>query len=549
MIKKIQYYNRGKLKNHYLLALFIILTCILTATVIHARENNSFQETTLSLNRKEVEAYLIHGRLRFSFQNVKITDNEKMGLYSFHYDLFNVWKLFPGIFLSIGGYGAFTGDRGGFLVGGYGAGYNFKIMKFFGLETGVFFGGGGGAPQGSGLMLQQYIAFQITVLGAGLHIIGSNINFPDGDIGSRQIAAGFVFPIKSWISIPTTTEKTKNYVSKFYAAYPMRILVSPKIYFPGSDSRLITQIPLSTSIGLIGFGMEHYFSPRWFTKFNFHGALYGNVAGYAQILTGIGYSLFSIKKLETVTMMQAGAGGGGAVHTGGGFLIKPSIGIRAPLFKDFGLFFDTGYTYAPGGYFGALSLETGIIREIIPLAFKETDPGKLIPGYVKLDHWKILVLNKTFFPSDQATLKSGIQMESVIQLVGFALYHPITRHLNWTGQAFGAWYGGIGGYAEGLLGFEVHIIPFKNLQRLEFSASMLGGAAGGGVADTGSGIIWETAAGITCNLSNRSSIVLESGFLDAVKGSLQGIVLRFGLAVDFSIPENRGLEAESQEIE
>lgn len=174
-----------------------------------------------------------------------------------------MWKLFPGFFLSIGGYGALTGERRGFFVEGYGAGYNFKVLDFFGFEAGLFFGGGGG----------------------------------------------------------------------------------------------------------------------------------------------------------------------GAVHIGSGFLLKPSIGIRTPLWKNYILFMDAGYTYALNGYFGALSLEAGIIRDILPLKFEASDTGRLIPGYVQLDHWKILVLNKSFFPAKNAKLKNGTGMESVIQLAGFALYHPITRHL------------------------------------------------------------------------------------------------------------------------
>lgn len=82
----------------------------------------------------------------------------------------------------------------------------------------------------------------------------------------------------------------------------------------------------------------------------------------------------------------------------------------------------------------------------------------------------------------------------------------------------------------------MHLIPIKSFQKLELSASILGGAAGGGGADTGSGIIWETTAGITYYLSNRGSFIFKSGFLNAVNGSLQGIVLRIGLAVDFSLP-------------
>jgi len=515
----------------------MIIIFIFGTTLMYAQENNYCQKTTDTLNRDEAAAYPINGRLRFSFQKVDVTNSEEISIYSFHYDIFNVWRLFPDFFMSIGGYGALSGHRGGFFVGGYGAGYDLRIMRFFDIEAGIFFGGGGGggAPQGSGLMLQQYIAFQIRVLGMGFHVIGSNINFPDGAIGSRQIAAGCAIPVESWIGLPAAG-KSKNYISNFYARHQLRIFISPQMYFPVSDSRKIDNTPLSNSIALIGIGLEYYFTPEWFAALNLHGAFYGNVDGYAQMLAGIGRTLFSTKYFEMAAIMQAGAGGGGAVHTGGGGLIKPSAGIRALLGKNMGLFMNAGYTYAPGGYFKALSLEAGLMRDFSPLTFEASDAGKLIPDYVPLDYWKIVMLNKTFFPAKHSTLKNGTQMENIIQLVGFALYHPITGHLSWTGQGFGAWDGGIGGYAEGLVGFEVNVIPFRGCQRLELSARVSGGAAGGGGTDPGSGLIWESAAGFSYKLSDKNSIILDFGFLDAVKGSLQGIVLRVGVSSGFSIP-------------
>ena len=532
--KNSQYNNRVKLINHYFLVI-MIMPVILFPVTAHSQEISSAKDNTRVIN-KEAIAYPVSGRLRFSFQNVRIANNEIMGLYSFHYDLINVWQLLPGLFFSIGGYGAVTGERGGFFVGGYGAGYNFMIFDIFGLEAGLFFGGGGGggAPQGSGLMLQQYIAFQIYILGVGFQIMGSNIDFPNGDIGSRQIAVGCVIPIESWVVLPVSPENDN--VNSFYETGPFRMLISPLVYFPRKGSRFTNQAPLSGPVGLIGFGMEYYFRPKWFTKFSFYGAFYGGVDGYAQMLGGLGFAPFSIKGVEMTSIIQAGAGGGGAVQTGGGFLIKPSIGIRAQVWQHYGVFFDFGYTFAPDGLFGAWSVEAGLIRDILPLSFDESDTGKTIPGFIKSDQWKIVVLNKTFLPVNHVTLKSGVPMEMVIHLVGFSLYHPITRHLNWTGQAFGAWYGGIGGYAEGLLGFEVHAAPFRKWQSLKLSASILGGAAGGGGADVGSGIVWEASGGIIYKISNISSIMIKGGFFDAVNESFQGVVIRCGLSIDFSIP-------------
>jgi len=64
-------------------------------------------------------------RARISFENIPVSASEDMGTLGVHYDI----KPFSGsdVYFGVGGYGALTGDRGGFFTGGVTLGHHYFL--------------------------------------------------------------------------------------------------------------------------------------------------------------------------------------------------------------------------------------------------------------------------------------------------------------------------------------------------------------------------------------------------------------------------------------
>ena len=77
-------------------------------------------------------------------------DEEHMGLTGIHYNLD-----FNHFYAGLGMYGSVRGRRGGFFTLGVNLGYKSYLTDNFFLDTGIHFGGGGGAgaPDGGGAFL------------------------------------------------------------------------------------------------------------------------------------------------------------------------------------------------------------------------------------------------------------------------------------------------------------------------------------------------------------------------------------------------------------
>ena len=128
-------------------------------------------------------------------------------------------------------------------------------------------------------------------------------------------------------------------------------------------------------------------------------------------------------------------------------------------------------------------------------------------------------------------------MAGAIQLVGIGVSTPLLSWLDLTGQAFGAFEGGVGGYAEGLWGLEARRAVAPQLPRLHWVARGLVGAAGGGGMDVGDGAVWEVDAGVRLDTARRGlALAAEGGVVRAFGGTFDAAVLRLSAVFDFALP-------------
>ncbi len=424
--------------------------------------------------------------LRVSFQNLKF-QNEHMGLLETSY-LFNFSHFYTG--LSI--YSAVTGKRGGFFTGGFTAGYKLNISKTV-WDSGIFIGGGGGghAPQGSGLMTKIYTGVLIPYKNHDYGLNVSHIKFKDGSINSTQI--GFVYDYNY------KDVYLNSYKTVFGNFDEIRYVFTPFInrYFVFSSQT--TTHKKQDDFYTVGAEIKKY-SDRYFTFIEAAGAFSGKSDGYAEFMGGIG------ENFKYITLkLSAGAAGGGEVDTKGGFVYK----IEAE--KNIGMIdFSAGFFNAPGGV-KAYTLKAGISRRFSLITYG----NKQI--FYTPKKFSISVYSESYLPSDTIRKDSDSKKLDVMN-VDIGIYQ--NKNIEYLINAGSAYNGGSGGYAIGMFGIKYS----KNI----FYTSLYLGSAGGGRVDVGGGLIAKITAGI-----NYRHLTLGIGRIKAFSGRLDTTTLCAGVYYNF----------------
>lgn len=119
-------------------------------------------------------------------ENLRLPGGENLGLAggTLLFGIGGDWSLGPAV------YGAATGQRGGFLVGGIALQRRFVLGQGFSVAADLFAGGGGGgaAPVGSGLMLRPAVTlYKDLTPSTQLGLSWSYVSFPSGQIDSAQL--------------------------------------------------------------------------------------------------------------------------------------------------------------------------------------------------------------------------------------------------------------------------------------------------------------------------------------------------------------------------
>jgi len=425
---------------------------------------------------------------RLTFQDLKFLD-EHMGLVETSY-LFNFNKLYTG--LSV--YSAVTGKRGGFFTGGVTAGIKYPLSAFS-LDAGLFVGGGGGghAPQGSGLMLKVYGGVLVPINNKYSFTFNINhITFKDGEIDSTQAAVGFDYNFKDL------------FFTKPYSGYGYFDV--EKYYF---EPIILEYIPINSNtttgekqkrFSVIGAEIGKYSSKNTFFFISTGGAFRGEADGYAEFLFGVG------KKIKFLTLKASlGAGGGGEVDTKGGGIFRFEMDANIKNIEIGG-----GYMGAFGGI-DAYFLKAGIKKE-----FNFATIGK---KYLKIypQKFKISLYSESYLPSSTIRKTGDSQRLDTLNVdIGYFLNKNFYAFVN----AGSAYNGESGGYAIGMFGVGYE----KGL----FFAKAAIGAAGGGNVDVGGGLIAKAYGGI-----KYKNFTFGIGRIKAIDGRLNTTILDIGIDFDF----------------
>lgn len=478
------------------------------------------------------DLFIQNGHYQFTYDNLKLPANEKLGLVgtSYLYD-------FDDVYLGLGIYSAISGERGGFFTGGFEAGYKLDLTDNLSLDTGLFVGGGGGgaAPQGGGLMVRPHIGLSYQILGYKVGVGLSKVKFPNGDINSNQIYAQFSIPFqavhKKNTNSPMIIDDLENFMRKTKTQMGWSntyFTLTMQRYIMPSNIKNTAGVPVKRDMSLVGFEYGRYFNKNIFGFIETAGAASGGASGYAEILGGIGYKKSFTTHFSGYIKASVGAAGGGKVATGGGAVHKESAGLYVTLNKKVALNAGIGRMSAMSGGFKATTLNFGFNYKLKSLSIgKNLQP--LITYQSFGDYEVDIKFSNQIYLGNKNIRKSGTDSTS-LKLIGFKVDRFLDKNYFISGQALGAYSGHSGGYAVGLVGFGKKI-AFREHWDLITQLSI--GAAGGGNVATGSGLIYQPMIGLEYKINDSFGLSTSFGKVKAVGGKLDATVLDFGFSYKF----------------
>jgi hypothetical protein len=461
-------------------------------------------------------------------------DEDHMGLTGIHYNLD-----FNNFYAGLGMYGSVRGKRGGFFTLGVNLGYqSYLIDKLF-LDTGIHFGGGGGAgaPDGGGAFILPHANLGYDFKHFSLFAGYSYINFFDaGNIKSQQLNVGVQVPISVDVASIDDSEKSfeaselKNSDWDKKARRMSFMLHLNNLRAQGNSQNNLGESLDGTTIRLAGFELNSYLNDDWFLFAKFDGAYDGIRAGYMNIFLGAGYHLgFNQNRTNILAKFGMGAGGGGSVETQGGILMYPDISIEQHITNNVYLSLNTGFLMSPNRFFESRTYGLGLKYYTNINGVADIEPTTK----VRFKGFEFIVKQDLYFDADRMVLETEDLYQIAVQLNYF-----LNKNFYLAGQTAFANFGNAGAYAEGIVGMGIQTNDLFD-DRVNFFAQGLVGGAGGGDISTGEGLIFKPSVGMLYEIYSNLSLRGSVGYVKARGGELSSFMANVGLSYRFSFLSSR----------
>ena len=439
----------------------------------------------------------------------------------------------PSIYGGLSVYGAVSGQRGGFFTGGLAVGTGVRYDRTL-LDAGMFVGGGGGgsAPQGGGLMLRPHIGisqqFQDFSIGAGL----SWVKFPNGGIDSKHAYVSLAFPMdvvyadSRYAGMRLASGDATDYGLRKNRS---RLVAKVERYRPESGTRTTVGSRMA-SLDTLGFEYQYDLSPGWFAFMEAAGARDGASDGYAEALFGAGWGLPVMGPATHLNVSASlGGAGGGKVDTGGGLIGKLGVGLEHRFSPRLSAGVGVGKVYSRGEFKGS-SLSLNLSYALGELNLGKHGQSVERSDEVVLQGWEVAASRQAYLKAQRKTGENN-----GIELVGMKLSRQLGPHAYLTGQAYGAYGGGAGGYAVGLMGAGWQY-PLGSSRWSVSLEGLLGAGGGGGIAVSGGGLA-QVQGGVRYRITKNLAMQLEVGKVKSLSGALDGDLVNVNLVYGFTRPE------------
>jgi hypothetical protein len=485
------------------------------------------------------------GFFHFSFDDVKMPNGiQHMGMLGVNY----LADLTPYIYGGVGAYGAVTGTQGGLFTLGLEAGVHHELAANWWGEAGLFAGGGGGKSSlvGGGIMLRPSIGIAYSLKWARLGLHYSYVDFPDGDIHSQQMGLDLDIPTDFYYLFPSDIFPGDNRGCRVFNLANFPLPEGQYLNFQRNDFAILLQSYRQRpgtqdsdggiqdgAIWLLGAELDHYFTDNTFWWLKAAGAFSGIPNGYMDVLGGLGYHWSTgLSGIALVPQFGIGAGGGGMVDTGGGFLMNPQLGVELPLTSDFAMRLSSGYIWSPKGRFKAVPITGEILYHLNVATGSDHPVGHLVSSLAssyEIQGWRIQVLNQTYFHPQRIAHAT----RSPINLIGVQIDQLFTPFFFLSYQGAAAYSGfHAGGYATGMIGPGLQSPVFFNGHMQAYAAVFVGAGGGGGLSLSGGSLI-EPVAGLRYAFTPIIGLQVGISDVKALRDDLNTPVLNVGVTIRF----------------
>lgn len=476
------------------------------------------------------ELPVIKNSLAFSYDELKLPDNESMGLMGGHY----LFHLNHNVYSGLGVYGAVKGRRGGFFTGGLDIGWRYTFFRNYFIDINGFAGGGGGgsAPQGGGLMLRSAFDIGINLKQSSFGLGYSYVEFPNGDISSQQVSLHYRYSYESFhfSGWDNKNDQWLKKLGKLSFSNPSQFSLQLTRYYP-DNSVGVSGKQFDNHLDILGVRWRNKLYKNLWLEFETGGAMLGNIDGFAQVFSGFSYETYFGKQIYGNVGVLIGAAGGGDVNTDGGGMYRSFVGLGFHLNTRWSVASQIAWTSALEGNFKAKTALLNIVyhyNSLVPIAYLEK-PSLSESDHIEWRRFRIRPGIQRYSHYYGSARKNNSIENQDVNLVNLKLDSFINSKFYITGQALGAFSGEAGGYAVGLMG------PGFQMNRY-LSVELLGGVAGGGGIAVGSGQIVQPMFNLAYPLSEQWAIEFSAGYIFAVNDDLSAVVTNFGANYHFRSP-------------
>ncbi len=419
----------------------------------------------------------------------------------------------------LGGYGALTGIRGGFITVGVTGAWRPALTDRLHLDLGAFCGGGGAgrAAVGGGWMVEGHAGLDWRADAWRLGAAYERIHFPNGDIDSRQwrLSLGLPFGLQRSGSADPLTFEGLPWRELDVALTTARYHPQGGLRTDGRPERDVALVGLQTTLGL---------GDHLFTSLELAGAHGGGADGYMEGLVGLGWrwNLGAEGLWRALARLAGGPAGGGRLDVGGGMAWKGALGLEAQVGSATVLALEAGRVAMPGGSYRATTWQVGLGRRF-GLAMEGGRASA--PGGDFVDQiWYV----ETGLAELTAPARGPGIAKDPVRLASLRIALPLTTHAYLAGEAAFGTSGRAGGFAEGLLGAGLESHPLARTGTTFFAEVALGAGGGGGVETRGGALI-QPALGLHQPLGDDLDLSLRLGRTRALHGGLDSPMVALSL--------------------
>jgi len=432
--------------------------------------------------------------------------------------------------LGVDSFAAVQGQRGGFITLGVGGEVRYPLLNALDLELGASVSAGGGRGghelSGGGLMLRENFGVGLPVGDFRWRAGISHVDFPNG---------GTISGTQGYLGI----ERRFSGVSADYGAASGRYtLPEPVDLMPTEVGVFVRQYRVragsvtdagqpQANFGLIGAEWRGRLSGPWYVLIDAGGAAHGQSNGYMEIMGGAGARLPVMPGWWLDAAVTVGAGGGGAVDTGGGALVAARIGSDWQIGDRDVLSLGLEHMKAPSGHLAVDGLSLGVRHQFGPA--EPTHVSADASADVEALPVRVRITQQTY---RAATASWATRPIPDIGVLGIQADYDVSTHWSLTGQGLAAYRGQSGAYMTGLVGVGFHQ-PLVGA--VQFEAEALGGAAGGGGVAVASGAVGQVNAGLGYEAAQGVGVHASIGRLRALHGPFSANVIGVSISYRLSL--------------